>query len=768
LEVAVRWMLIHLRWLVFASFLHIVVGCGGSSRSGSRGLGSGGASATSLFDTLNAAQIDKVDLLFVIDNSSSMADKQQILEEAVPHLVRRLVSPNCTDENGTPGTTPADPSADCPPPFSREFKPLTNIHIAVVTSSLGGHGAPGPNGQPHSCESTDERNDHAELVGSRPRGMGTGYPTPGDPFLNWNPAQGAADEANFVSQFQNMVRAAGQSGCPQPALLESMYRFLVDPTPPLNIVLAGNPPRATSQGIDQNILAQRKAFLRPDSLVSIVMVSDKNDCSIRDSDQYYFASVYEGLLPAPASVCGVNPNDPCCYSCGLPPPASCPPDPKCGPPPPSLIPVDDPPSLRCFEEKRRFGIDFLYPIKRYVNALTAPEICTTSPDLEPSPNCPARPDKSPGQIPNPLFQDLSGAGTTPRDPSLVYLAAIAGVPWQLLADPSRSPFLNFYTADQLEASNLWGAVLGDPHAPGGAPPAPPSDPHMQESIDPRPGLPGPNTQPDADPIHGHEWNITRRDDLQYACIFPRPSPGACTDSTCDCLDRSPGDNNPLCADAAGNYGTTQNKAKAYPGLRELELVHEFGKHGIVASICPKQLTAPDEQDYGYRPAVDAIVDRIEESFTTKCLPRRLTVAADGTVPCTIIEATTNPADSICDPARNRAKIDPRFLEPARAHLAGIGACDDDPNTSVPDCSRFLFCEIKQADQSCLSSAPSSGAIGWCYVDPDANVGDPALVARCPASERRLIRFVGENTPHRGSLLLMECHQRPASSPPGGL
>ena len=39
--------------------------------------------------------IDKVDLLFAIDNSASMGDKQDLLAAAVPALVNRLLDPNC-------------------------------------------------------------------------------------------------------------------------------------------------------------------------------------------------------------------------------------------------------------------------------------------------------------------------------------------------------------------------------------------------------------------------------------------------------------------------------------------------------------------------------------------------------------------------------------------------------------------------------------------------------------------------------------------------
>jgi hypothetical protein len=734
---------------------------------------------TNLFvDTIQNKSVDKIDLLFMIDNSSSMADKQQVLAEAVPILVGRLVNPVCVDELGARANvpTPADPLQECPAPFAREFKPITNIHIGVVSSSIGSHGATGPNGIPHLCESgalpSPDGNDHAELIGSRPRGVGTGYPGANDPFLNWNPGAGAGDLNQLNAQFQKMVIATGQAGCGLEAQFESMYRFLIDPNPPLNIVQQGSPPRAVPQGRDDNILAQRKAFLRADSLVAVIMLTDENDCSVRDSDQFYYAAVLDGFLPQPATVCGTNPNDPCCYSCGLPPPANCAPDPKCttgpGGGPPSLSGVEDNGNLRCFDQKRRFGIDFLYPIKRYVNALTQPVICTTAVDLAPSQQCPALPT-GPGQVPNPLFQDLSGAGLPGRDPSLIFLAAITGVPWQLIQDPS-APGLRFYTADELTANNLWGSLMGDPNA---SPPAAPGDPHMQESVDPRPGLPGPNTPPNTDPIHGHEWVVdpTQRNDLQYACIFPKPGqPGACTrENSCDCFERPPGTNNPLCSQDNATYDAVQYKAKAYPCLREVQLLHDFGKNSILASLCPKQLTDRNAQDYGYNPAVDTIIDRLKEALTVKCLPRKLEVAADGTVPCSIIEATTNPADAACAAARMRKPADPRLVDPARQRLLADKACDNDPATGgVPDCNAFKFCEILPAPADCLDEVPNPASIGWCYVEPGhvPPLGVPSLVAKCPPNQKQILRFIGTTevpTPARGSTVLIACLGAPVGS-----
>src|ERR1044071_4369952 len=50
------------------------------------------------FDTkLPQPGIDKLDLLVVVDNSTSMRDKQVILADAPPDLLKGLVSPKCVE-----------------------------------------------------------------------------------------------------------------------------------------------------------------------------------------------------------------------------------------------------------------------------------------------------------------------------------------------------------------------------------------------------------------------------------------------------------------------------------------------------------------------------------------------------------------------------------------------------------------------------------------------------------------------------------------------
>jgi hypothetical protein len=53
-----------------------------------------------IVEKLQQSAVDKIDLVLGIDNSRSMADKQQILALAIPDLVKGLVNPRCLDDKG--------------------------------------------------------------------------------------------------------------------------------------------------------------------------------------------------------------------------------------------------------------------------------------------------------------------------------------------------------------------------------------------------------------------------------------------------------------------------------------------------------------------------------------------------------------------------------------------------------------------------------------------------------------------------------------------
>src|SRR5882724_7055611 len=92
-------------------------GTGGrGNTAGSAGLGATPTTSNVFVDQIVQTAVDKVDLLFMIDNSVSMADKQKVLEAALPVLLQRLASPSCVDASGNPtgSTISADGSCAAP------------------------------------------------------------------------------------------------------------------------------------------------------------------------------------------------------------------------------------------------------------------------------------------------------------------------------------------------------------------------------------------------------------------------------------------------------------------------------------------------------------------------------------------------------------------------------------------------------------------------------------------------------------------------------
>lgn len=728
-----------------------------------------------VMESISERRVDKIDLLFMIDNSRSMSDKQELLKKAVPDLVDRLVHPACID-NVTGGLIDNQPAEGerCPAGSGREFEPVEDIHIGVISSSLGASIS-------GACNDGEDANDMGHLIGARPRAFDAGLSladmpegTPG--YLAYTRGQ---DFTQFKDEFSKLVTAVRDQGCGYEASLESWYRFLVDPNPPLayqKVACADGTDCAEAVGRDDALLAQRAAFLRPDSLLAVIMLSDENDCSMRPDGQFWLAAGPQ-RLPRAATICTTNPNDPCCYSCGTSPPEGCSADPICDTNH-WLIASEDSSNLRCFDQKRRFGYDFLYPTERYVRALKSSRICPTRADLDPE-KCDPK-----DVVDNPIYRE--GSATGPRPSNWVFLAGIVGVPWQdirtdVTADgtPVANTELRFKTAQQMTDTGTWDVVVGDPSA---SPPLAAADPLMMESIALRSGknpitgdaIAPPSAPPFANPMNGHEWNIVEDNDLQYACIFPlREGQRECAADSpdCDCgstkVDPATSQN-PLCQNpTTGAYGTTQYFAKAYPGTRHLQVLKDFGENSIVASICAKKVATEDEsaRDFGYRPAVFAIIDQLKGSLAASCLPRDLDVVRENghlTVPCTVVEAVPK-AGAGCKQA-GRQPINAELVEPSLKRLQALGKCGGSGGPSC-DLASWSLCEIAQADTDadgngladCLEDVEQTSS-GWCYVDPQKGLGDEALVAQCDPTKRRLLRFVDpvDPIPASGGTLLIAC------------
>jgi hypothetical protein len=569
-----------------------------TAQAGSGGSGSGAPDAAEPA----LPRPDKVDLLLMLDNSRSMDVKHSLFEDAVQQLLRRLRSPDCVAASGD-HSSERDDTGGCVS-GRPEFEPVTDIHVAVISSSLG------DGGDNLVCRDPEDL-DMAHTLGSTARGAVASMNSNG--FLEW---RAGADEAVFTRDLQQMIAAVGQNGCGYEASLEAWYRFLVEPAPYTSLVrVACNPgdtatdcmaPAVDEAGhplIDQAVLEQRAAFLRPDSLLLIVSLTDENDCSIRVGGDSWRIAALSKNMPRAASAGAVDPNSVCCYACGSSPPAGCSADPACDTQP-TLTPAEDGTNLRCQDQKRRFGADFLYPTERYVRALTDTKLCASQPSLA-AQGCPGE------TFDNPLF-----AGGRPA--ALISFASVVGVPWQDIASPESSAPASFHAVADLQPSE-WDRILGRPSA---TPPLAPADPFMQESDRARAGI------EIANPINGREYDTAQTaggeregtNDLEYACTFPLPAPIDCAALdreralAYDCSDTTLNDT-PLCEQVPGQTprGQIQYFSKAYPGLRHLEVlqgVSARGGNATLGSICARNTSDDARPDFGYRPAMQALLERV--------------------------------------------------------------------------------------------------------------------------------------------------------------
>jgi hypothetical protein len=174
------------------------------------------------------------DLLFVIDDSPSMRDKQVNLADNFPQFITVLRQ----IEGGLP-----------------------NVHIGVVTSDVGTKGAedaaPGQGigtlGQ-GGCSGTG-KSGNLQLFGA---------PVSGGPFISdiagANPGERVTNYTGALDTvFADMAKGAGAGGCGFEQHLEAMK-------------LALQPSNAANLG-----------FLRPDAYLAVIFIADEDDCSMSHS-----------------------------------------------------------------------------------------------------------------------------------------------------------------------------------------------------------------------------------------------------------------------------------------------------------------------------------------------------------------------------------------------------------------------------------------------------------------------------------------------------
>ncbi len=727
--------------------------------------GKGGISISKI----RVARVDKVDLLLVVDNSISMADKQSELGRRMPELVAALTDPT-------------------PDPVTKKPANVLDMHVGVITSSLGSHGT-----SACAVEITNKsNNDRGHLLPRAGEGGGMGWdtttanssataPTIACPApvaaspLSWvfkPEADPSAMFKGYPTGSQQLevatscvVASAKEQGCGYEETWEAMYHFLVDPAPygkaevkctfGISGDACGNN-KIVVEGVDDELLAQRKAFLRPDSLLAVVVLSDENDSSLKPAGLNWLPWGYgKGQMQRGWAACESVPDDfepetPAefaklhdeykCYSCferGE--------DPNCKVPwakDPLNNDVDGR-NMRAMRQTNRYGYNFLWGRQRYVDAFTKQQVFGSDNKL----------------APNPVY----AGGFRTQD--LIVVATIVGVPRKLVANADGSP-------KELTDED-WIKIQG---------PIGQRDPQMIESIKPRDGVPkfaGDRTinYSKAEGGNGGDRDVTDGDDLQYACIEARSAPGANN----DCEGTAPETKNPLCA--AGN---TQPFFKAYPGLRHLRIAKDLGVSGFVASICAES----------YKPAIQGITNKLKAALNAQCLRTSLSPDEKGNVNCLIIEAMKEGTDAgkkcedigkgLCTPGaapcrREGSDYPPVSPDQAAAQLnlpitvvgtdgtasstqtqAAFDAASGNVYVTGADGKQHLVCELEQlqdaAQQSCITDPnfsidPAAGG-GWCYSSGDnlQKVAPQCIKLGAPGT----VRFFGGAEPRNGSEVFTYC------------
>jgi hypothetical protein len=209
------------------------------------------------------SSIDKVDLLFMVDNSGSMQPKQNSLKAQFPHMIQVLSTGmrNATDQS--------------------PFPPVKDMHLAVVSSDMGVVGQQGVMG----CDPNGGDDGRLKHVSSGDAGCKATYPS----FLTYN---GTTDNPQQIGVDFGCIASLGAMGCNYEHQLESPFKALwpttysdamgnvVNPNPYMFLAPPGG--QTLGRG-DVQPPDGAAGFVRKDptdpSVLGIILLTDEDDQS---------------------------------------------------------------------------------------------------------------------------------------------------------------------------------------------------------------------------------------------------------------------------------------------------------------------------------------------------------------------------------------------------------------------------------------------------------------------------------------------------------
>ena len=189
----------------------------------------------------------RVDLLLMVDNSNSMSQEQASFAAQLPNLVRALATGDVNND-GTP-----------------ESEPVRDLNVGVITTDMGTAG--------YSyvvCPESDFGDDGVLRTQGRAdiTGCNAVYPS----FLNFVPT-GGGNPTDFASEVA-CVAVAGTGGCGFEQPLEAVLKAVTSNTSPIRFFR-----NTVGHGDGANA-----GFLRADSILVTLLLTDENDCSAQDGE----------------------------------------------------------------------------------------------------------------------------------------------------------------------------------------------------------------------------------------------------------------------------------------------------------------------------------------------------------------------------------------------------------------------------------------------------------------------------------------------------
>ncbi len=188
-------------------------------------------------EDMTQVQFSGVDILVMVDNSQSMSEEQATLRAQFPALIRSLLDP------------PVDPATGQP-----THVPVKDIHVGVVSSDMGTGG--------YTVTTCDDPVDGDDGVLQHAANPGvTGCDPTYASYLSYDEDPPDPSQIDWISTGFGCIATLGTDGCGFEQQLKAVRRALVD---------------------HDQMGGPNVGFLRPDSILTILWVTDEEGCSVAD------------------------------------------------------------------------------------------------------------------------------------------------------------------------------------------------------------------------------------------------------------------------------------------------------------------------------------------------------------------------------------------------------------------------------------------------------------------------------------------------------